>query len=250
MKKIIFVFITVFVFSLSLYAAGSKKAQTSNVWQGEQIYPDDKQPFGFSKIPCFMPDADTDFFACTGVYRGHKNQDKEEVKAFALAIALDSCQRKAISVYPSMVSDFLQKYYGNEKKDLLSFDFGVQDKIIKIIRRDRIIDTMDLASVYQDFTESHIYYTVSNLIRIVCVKYSIRDGIVDAYIGIKIIRNELYEEVANAVKNVLAYEEKRQKENRRERKSKVDDEEFIRKIDEKFKNYEDFKGTGETGENK
>lgn len=82
----------VFIFSASLYAAEPKKAQTPNVWQGSEISADQSE--GIRDIPCFMSDMDKDFFACTGIHQGRKNQNKEEVKAFALAEAVDTCSMK------------------------------------------------------------------------------------------------------------------------------------------------------------
>lgn len=178
MKKIIFVFITVFVFSLSLYAAGSKKAQTSNVWQGEQIPSMEEmlrklsKTGGFVETPCFIPDADTDFFACTGVHQGRKNQNREEVKAFALASAVDVCSMK-IEHRIMIISD---EYY------------------------------VDPVSVGDNFL------AVSNTAQVSCVKYSVENGIVTAYVGIKVPKKEFTETKAELQRlhNPAPLEEKKQ----------------------------------------
>lgn len=216
MKKIISIFITVFVFSISLYAAGPKKAQKSNVWQGTEISADRNT----IDIPCFMPDGDTDFFACTGVYRGHKNQNKEEVKAFALASALDMCSNKMTHTVRGLLIDYLPKD-GNSNENKLC--------------------------VCRDFDEEYYNKTaVSEVARVSCVKYSIKDGTVEAYVGIKVAIKEAtaraYEIRRSQEEGIIHNHNLRKEEERPESQEKLSEEEkkeilgrkeeIIRKIEE------------------
>lgn len=192
MKKIIFVFITVFVFSLSLYAAEPKKAQTSNVWQGERIPSMEEmlrklsKTGGFVETPCFVSDMDADFFACTGIHTGRKNQNKEEVKAFALASALDMCSNKMTHTVRGLLIDYLQKD-GNSNEDK--------------------------SCVCRDFDEEFYNKTaVSEVAQVSCVKYSVENGIVTAYVGIKVPKKEFTETKAELQRlhNPAPLEEKKQ----------------------------------------
>lgn len=179
MKKIIFVFITVFVFSISVYAAEPKKVQTSNnVWQGTEISSKlPAEPNGdFAETPCFIPDGDTDFFACTGIHKGRKNQNKEEVKAIALASALDMCSNKMIHTVRGLLIDYLQKDgNSNENKSCICRDFD---------------------------EEFYNKTAVSEVAQVSCVKYSVEKGIVTAYVGIKVPRKEVYEKVKELEKRM------------------------------------------------
>lgn len=178
MKKVSVVLIMVLVFYLSVYAAEPKKAQTSDVWQGEQIPTMEEsldkisQTGGFVEMPCFIPDVDTDFFACTGIHQGRKNQNKEEVKAFALVRALDSCQEKSI----------------HSTAGIFNFYSNGRDTRIHVVDYERYI-------VYKS--------AVSEVAQLSCVKYSIKDGMVEAYVGIKVPKKELSEKVSEEEKIFL-----------------------------------------------
>lgn len=198
MKKIMFVSMVVFIFSVSLYAAGSKTAQTSNVWQGEQIPVIEEtldkisQTGGVFELPCMMYDKD-DFFACTGIHQGHRNQNKEEVKAFALASAIDECSHKMGHVIKGLVIDYHQKYGGDKN--------------------------------YSCMEESDINFpAIINVAQVSCVKYSVEKGIVTAYVGIKVPKKELSKKVKELEK-IGMYPEKNPTNVKNEKK--VPDDEAI-----------------------
>ena len=154
----VFAVFVVMLFVFTVYGAEPKRVQTS-VWQGTEIKSDKNE---ISEIPCFASDLDTDFFACVGVHQGRKNQNKEEVKAFALAEAVNFCSMKL----------------GYSMK-------GISGRSL-----------VDPNSVQKNF------FAVSGTAQVSCVKYSIKDGIVTAYVGIKVSKKESLEKLKELDKMV------------------------------------------------
>lgn len=203
MKKFMFVSMMVFVFFMA--ACASEQQRSS----GSSSSPATAQtnPFGDSyEPPCQMYD-DDDFFAATGIYRGSMNQ-KGEVQKFALVNAQTQCRMKVQHVYRGMVSDFAETIGNNKGNDIETKISQAGDQIINATIRD---------------TQAK------------CVKFSGvgSDGMVEAYVGIKIPKRDLAKKVAEAVENVLSDEEKM--------KVRFHEEDFRNKMEERFEKYKEEK---------
>ena len=196
MKKFMFVSIMVFVFFMAACASDQPKT-ANNAPAGST------NPFGDSyEAPCQVYD-DDDYFAATGIYRGSMNQ-KGELQSFALVNAQNICRQKAKHAYRGMVSDFAQSHGNNRGNDIETKISRAGDQIIDIVMNDA---------------------------QAKCVKYSAvgPDGMIEAYVAIKIPKRELAGKMADEVKNVLTDEEK----------TKIDfhEDEYRKQMEDRFEKY-------------
>lgn len=167
-------FLSIFAATLVFTSCGGSKKASSNDYE--------KNPFGeIYKLPCEIYDTDTDF-AATGIFKGSMNQ-KGEVLKNAIQNAQEQVRMKIKHAYLGMVSDYSQTIgddMGNE----------IQRKVT--MAGDQIIDA------------------IVNDTKVVCQRFGEVDesGHIECYVGIKISKDDLSAQVAQAISNELDEDEK------------------------------------------
>lgn len=158
------------------------------------------------ELPCQMYD-DDDYFTATGIAEGDIDE-KVRLQELALYDARRIVEWKVRSVYRWIgitwkLRDFVS---ANNKKE------------------DKIIDKISQAG-------NSVIETVINNAQAKCVKYSgiMEDGMIEAYVGIKISRRKLAEEMLREIRKVLSEEEKN--------RISFDEEIFRERMIEKLRQY-------------
>ena len=202
MKK--FTFVSMIVFVLFMVACGSEPQRSA----GNSSTPAASQnPFGQTyNTPCEMYD-DDDWFADTGIAMGSYKQ-KGTVQQNALTNAQDLCRAKVKHAYKGMISNFAQTHGNNNGSDIINKVSRAGDQIIDAVINDTQAKCKAWGSVDSD-------------------------GMIEAYVGIKIRKRELSEKIAQEVKNVLTEDEK----------TRIDfkEDEYRKQMDDRFEKYKEEK---------
>lgn len=177
MKKSL-LFLAVIALAVAFTSCGSSKTVSNNNYSNNG----GGNPFGETyEMPCAVYDTDTDF-AATGIFRGSSYQ-KGELLKWALQNAQEQVRMKIRHAYKGMVSNYSQNLGNNQGND-------IERKMT--MAGDQIIDA------------------VINDTRAVCQRFGAVDesGHIECYVAIQISKEDLSEQVAKGVDNVLSDDEK------------------------------------------
>lgn len=203
MKKFMFVSMIVFVFFMVACAqqqmvsnsgsAGGQQAEDRELTQEETV-----------DTLCFTPDADTDFFACTGIYETTKSTIGEAY-GNALTLAQDICLNKVEHIAVGLTEEYVNSYGTNRGKDTASKMERGYKNILKTV----------MGKTGEDCKKQD--------------KYVGKNGRFNVYVGIKISRKAVSDALKNGTPDLVDEEEK----------EKLDSEssKFMEKIDETVLNF-------------
>lgn len=162
-------------------------------------------PFGeVYSMPCEMYDTDTEF-AATGIYRGSSYQ-KGECQLNALENAKQLVYSKYKHVYNGMTSNYSSTIGNNRGNDIETKLQRAGDQVINAILND---------------------------IQAACVKFSAvqADGNIECYVGIKVPKNVIANQVAKTIEDNLTQEEKD--------RINFNEYNYRKEMEERLKNYRD-----------
>ena len=180
MKKFMFVSMMVFVFFMAACASQQKVSQSAAGQQGEDEESWDEETIS---IPCFVADADTDFFSCTQIVTTTKARRGDAI-TFARQHAQDDCAQKAKHAVQGLMTSY-RNNYGNNKGD-------------------------DIASKMENGF-NHIIDTMLGETKDACLQQSKKAdkyGRGTIYLQIKISRDKLADALADAAPDMVSEEEK------------------------------------------
>ena len=164
------------------------------------------------ELPCQMYD-DDDYFTATGIAKGNIDE-KGRLPELALFVARQIVEWKVRPAYYSMGVIIAMEVNG-----LLSDDKKKEDNI-----KDKI-----------NKAGYSVIKTIIANAQAKCVKYSniTEDGMIEVYVGIKISRRKLAEEMLREIRKVLSENKKNE--------ISFDEMMYIKRMDEKFQQYKEFK---------
>ena len=164
------------------------------------------------ELPCQMYD-DDDYFTATGIAKGNIDE-KGRLPELALFVARQIVEWKVRPAYYSMGVIIAMEVNGPLSDDKKKED-NIKDKINK--------------------AGYSVIKTIIANAQAKCVKYSniTEDGMIEVYVGIKISRRKLAEEMLREIRKVLSENKKNE--------ISFDEMMYKKRMDEKFQQYKEFK---------
>lgn len=177
MKK--FMFVSMMVFVLFMVACAQQQIVSSA--DGQPVKEKRRVHGSVATTPCFVPDADTDFLACTGVIETTPAMEGDAYD-MALQLAQDMCAKKLEHTVEGLAKSYRNRYGANQGNDLAA---KMENGFNHIIR-EKMKQTKQSCQLHEEFIDEST-------------------GRFKVYVGIKISRSE----VADALVKDMVDQEKK-----------------------------------------